>query len=339
MAGNKGFADALTGASEAPMINARLPPRTSLLGARENRLAELTSGKSVTRVQELVEPSLCRIWERHNRDYGALNPDSCSDLIESFKAQGRQEVPAIVRRVADDPSVKYEVICGARRHWSVTWMRANGFSDFRFLVEPRELTDEEAFRVADLENRSRRDLSDFERATDYARALERYYGESQQAMAGRLDVSQSWLSRFLDLAKLPPEVLASFGSPHAVRISHSMVLAPMLRNPVSRRTILEEANAISIQQVDRQADNLAPLAPPIVLKRLVAAVKRSLPAARPKTALEHHVDGADGKVVAIGKRASRGGRIDISVPFGRRYERKALIGAFEEILEHLLSVE
>ena len=100
----------------------------------------------------------------HNRDYAALNEETCADLIESFKAEGRQNFPAIVRRVEDDPEHDWEVICGARRHWTVSWMRAHHQPDFKFLIEPRELTDEEAFRLADLENRSRRDLSDYERA-------------------------------------------------------------------------------------------------------------------------------------------------------------------------------
>ena len=93
--------------------------------------------------------------------------------------------------------------------------------EFRFLIEPRELSDEEAFRLADLENRSRKDLSDYERAIDYARAIERYYDGSQQRMAERLEVSKSWLSRYLELARLPPEVIAAFGSPHVIGISHA----------------------------------------------------------------------------------------------------------------------
>ncbi len=87
----------------------------------------------------------------------------------------------------------FEVICGARRHWTACWMRANNYPDFKFLIEPRELTDEEAFRLADLENRSRKDLSDYERARDYLRALERYFGGNQRQMAARLEVSPSWL--------------------------------------------------------------------------------------------------------------------------------------------------
>ena len=173
--GNRNFVKELAGTISPSVGAARLPPRTGLLGERENRLAELAAGKSVTRLQELIDPGRCRIWGEHNRDYAALSADNCDDLIDSFKAEGRQNFPAIVRRIQGDPDHDYEVICGARRHWAVTWMRAHHQPDFRFLVEPRELTDEEAFRLADLENRSRRDLSDYERASDYARAIDRYY--------------------------------------------------------------------------------------------------------------------------------------------------------------------
>ena len=149
------------------------------------------------------------------RDYAALNEATCADLIESFKAEGRQNFPAIVRRVESDSEHEWEVVCGARRHWTAGWMRAHHQPDFKFLVEPRELTDEEAFRLADLENRSRRDLSDYERAHDYARAVERYYGGSQQQMAERLEVSRSWLSRYLELARLPAEIVRP--SPHPMQ--------------------------------------------------------------------------------------------------------------------------
>ena len=69
---------------------------------------------------QLVDPARCRMWARHNRDYDLLDEASCADLLESLRAQGEQEFPAIVRRVEDDPAFDYEVICGARRHWAVS---------------------------------------------------------------------------------------------------------------------------------------------------------------------------------------------------------------------------
>ena len=330
--GNRGFAQGLAAGGAPVASGARLPPRTGILGARDNRLAELAAGKTVTRIHELVDPATCRIWSGHNRDYAALNEDSCADLIESFKAQGRQEVPAIVRRVTDDPHHAFEVVCGARRHWTVTWMRAHSYPEFRFLIEPRELTDEEAFRIADLENRSRRDLSDYERAADYARAIDRYYDGSQQRMAERLEVSKSWLSRYLELAKLPAEVIAAFGSPHVIGISHGAVLAPLLRVPPQRERMMAEAQALADEQARLGARAAALIAPPAVLRRLTAAARSSSRPVR-VAAAECVIRDSDGTVVARGQKAGSGG-VTLNVPALARQDRDAVLRALVAIVDH-----
>jgi ParB family chromosome partitioning protein len=153
------------------------------------------------------------MWAGHNRDYALLNEERCADLIESIKAQGRQEIPAIVRRLSGDDGFEFEVICGARRHWSISWLRSHNYPDFKFLVDVREMGDEEAFRLADIENRARDDLTDLERARDYLRALTAYYDGRQKTMAERLKVSESWLTRYLDLARLPDELTTAFADP------------------------------------------------------------------------------------------------------------------------------
>ena len=333
--GNRGFADGLAGTSPPPVRGGRLPPRTGILGERENRLAELAAGNSVTRVHELVDPARCRIWEGHNRDYPALNEINCADLIESFKAQGRQEVAAIVRRVAGDPDHPYEVICGARRHWTVVWLRSHDYPEFKFLIEPRELTDEEAFRIADLENRNRRDLSDYERACDYARAVQRYYGGSQQRMAERLEVSKSWLSRYLDLAKLPPDVVAAFGSPHIIGISHSAAIAPVLRMPAQCDRLLVEARRLCAEQTDLAERAVPPITPAAVVQRLLRVAKESERQRSADRAREHIVRAPDGAILAKGQRAGRGGGVTISIPAPAKHDRTALVAAMEEVLEHI----
>src|SRR5579863_282544 len=285
--GNRGFAQGLAGTVSPPAAGTRLPPRTGLLADRENRLSQLAVGNAVTRFQELVDPARCRIWEGHNRDYAALTEATCADLIERFKAEGRQNFPAIVRRVEGDAAHDWEVICGARRHWSVSWMRTHERPDFKFLVEPRELNDEEAFRLADLENRSRRDLSDYERARDYARAVERYYGGSQQQMAERLEVSRSWLSRYLELARLPAEIVAAFASPHAIGISHVAVLAPLLRADDQRERIIAEATRLVEEQAALAARAAPPLSPAGVMQRLTHAGRTQTVARRAGVSREH----------------------------------------------------
>lgn len=331
--GNRGFADLLSGAGAASHAAPRLPPRTGILASRENRLAELAAGTTVTRVHEYVDPARCRIWAGHNRDYAALTTENCADLIESLRAQGRQEVPAIVRRVSGDPACDFEVICGARRHFGVSWLRANNFPEFRFLVEPRELTDEEAFRISDLENRNRKDLSDYERAADYARAVDRYYGGSQQRMAERLQVSRSWLSRYLELTRLPPEVVAAFGSPHVIGISHGAVLAPLLRVPPVAARLVAAASLLAQEQAERAGRSEPPLPPAAVLRRLTSATRvQPPPAIRMR---EHVVRAADGGVLARGQRAARGSALAITIPAPGSYDPAELLSAVREILDRM----
>lgn len=265
---NRSFAAGLMGSLDEAAPQPEAPTRMPIgvLASRENRMAELASGAVVGRAIEQVDPARCRLWSEHNRDYAALDETRCADLIESFKAQGRQEVPAIVRRVRGVADIDFEVICGARRHWTVTWLRAHNYTDFRFLVEVRDLNDEEAFRISDLENRAREDLSDIERARDYLKALDRHYAGRQKDMAGRLNVSEAWLSRYLDLARLPIDLVAAFDDPHELKIKHVTQLKPLLKPDDRARRVRAEAGAIAQQKGEGSA-----LKPQDVIRRLTAA--------------------------------------------------------------------
>ena len=331
--GNKGFASLVSTTGEG-VPEPRRPPRAGILGARDNRLAELASGGLTTRLHEAVDPAVCRIWAGHNRDYGALNETVCADLISSLRGQGRQEVPAIVRRVTDDPVYSFEVICGARRHWCVAWLRAHDYPDFKFIVEPRELTDEEAFRLADLENRSRKDLSDYERAVDYARAIETYYEGNQQRMADRLQVSKSWLSRYLELARLPPEVLACFPSPSAIGISHAAALAPLLAAPQNRVRVLGSAGALAAEQTEKRRTGSTLLPPPAVVARLVGAASR----AKRQTGREREYRDADGKLFLKVRQEARG-KIVLTLIASAKLDRRAVTDAIDGALDELLATD
>jgi len=188
------------------------------------------------------------MWEGHNRDYALLTEERCADLIESMKAQGRQEIPAIVRRVTGDSQFDFEVICGARRHWSISWLRAHNYPDFKFLVDVREIGDEEAFRLADIENRARDDLTDYERAKDYLRALNTYYDGRQKTMAERLKVTESWLTRYLDLARLPRELTVAFVNVQELGIRNAIALKGLLKPEDKREKAFAEAARLAAEQ-------------------------------------------------------------------------------------------
>jgi ParB family transcriptional regulator, chromosome partitioning protein len=265
--------------TETPMVE-RGAPATERLSSRLTGLARVTSGDVKEKTLKLVDPSRCRIWERHNRRYDLLNEAACGDLLESLRAQGEQEFPAIVRRVEDNPAFDYEVICGARRHWSVSYLRNVEHREIRYLVEERELTDEQAFRLADVENRSRKDISDYERALDYRHAVETFYGGVAQRMAERLEVTKTWLSRFLDLAKLPTDVVEAFGDIRLLRENHAREIKPLLADSGLRSKVMAEAKRLAAEQAALASAGKAHLEPPKVIAALRAAAASPRPEAK-----------------------------------------------------------
>lgn len=250
------------------------------VGERLSALARVTSGDYAEKTFRLVDPARCRMWSRHNRAYALLTAVSCADLLDSLRAQGEQEFPAVVRRIVGDPDHEWEVICGARRHWSVSYLRNVEHRPIKFLIDERELTDEQAFRISDLENRARQDISDYERAVDYRDAVQAYYGGVAQRMAERLEVSKTWLSRFLDMAKLPGEVVEAFGDVRSLRENHARELKPLLTDPTARPRVLAAAKELS----KRQETRLAAQEPLVEAPKVVAALKSAAKGEGPKPA-------------------------------------------------------
>ena len=258
------------------------------------------------------------MWAGHNRAYDLLTEERCRDLIDGIRAQGRQEFPAIVRPTGDRDH-RYEVICGARRHFAVSWLRANGYTQFRYLVDVREMSDEEAFRLADIENREREDLSDYERARDYARALELYYGGEQKRMAERLEVSPAWLSRYLALARLPEEIVGAYADLTHIRERHARALTARMRGSEARKAVLEEADALRAEQARRREAGRPPLDGAGVVARLTAAPKSG--AARAK---------ARGKGGISVRKGRTGLVIEVPRSMALKDARKAVLAALED---------
>lgn len=331
-AGNRGFGDMLAdnyAKAETPPARPHLPT-DSVLASRSASLADLASGKVVTDRTLWVPAARCRPWAHHNRNQALLDADSCADLIDSFKAEGRQRLPAIVRRLRDDPEHDYEIIAGVRRHWTVGWLNAHNYPNFEFLVTIQPLTDEEAFRLADVENRARQDLTDLERARDYLKALELFYGGKQSDMAQRLNVQQAWLSRLLELARLPADVLACFADPRELKVEHAKQLAPVLRSPPAARKMLAAAAELAAAQRSALADEAQPVrAADVVRHLLAAAVARSARPKAPPVPLE---------LMSPAKRpmlrAARQGRnLRVDLLAGSGASRDALIAAFTRVLD------
>lgn len=272
--GNRGFGASLADGIATAAPPAAPSPAKGVMDSRSEALSQLASGRLVTDRTEWVDPARCRPWSLHNRALDHLDEASCADLITSLKAEGRQRIPAIVRRLKDDPDHDYEIIAGVRRWWTVSWLRAHNYPQFQYLVTIQTVTDEEGFRLADVENRARKDISDLERARDYLRALDLFYGGSQTEMATRLNVSNGWMSRILEVGRLPQPILDAFPDSHGITARHAGQLAPLLRRAETRDRMIEAAASIAAGPMEREAHR--------IVADLVAAATATRPA-KPKT--------------------------------------------------------
>jgi ParB family chromosome partitioning protein len=269
-----------------------------------------------------IDPAQCRLPPGRL----PIAPSECAHLIDSIRAHG-QLVPGLVRRTAPGDPIRYEIICGARRHFAITTLGQNEPGSARpFFAAIRPLCDEAAFAAADRDNRTRADISDIQRALDYTHALDAHYGGHQDRMARAIQIEPSALSRYLSLATLPPDIFAAFGHPARLTVAVARPLIPLLKNAAAQERILRTAGEIAARQKQRMLDALPALPPRAVLHRL-------LQADAPRRAT-HAVATADGRRIAIGERR-RNGPIHITVAATLPRERAAVLAATAEILDNL----
>ncbi|GMM62529.1 ParB/RepB/Spo0J family partition protein [Novosphingobium pituita] len=265
----------------APLDEDSAPTHPSFLARRAQSLGEVS--RTVKRPTIRLAPSECTIWPGNARDYADLTFERCESLIASIQEEGRNREAVVVRRTPDGPA-PYELIVGTRRHWSVSWLHANHHSQIELIARIETLDDEGAFRLADIENREREDVTDLERARNYLHAVEAYYGGVRARMAQRLAMPQTTLYNFLRLGELSDTVIAAFPSKAAVKAVHANRLAPHAKGDLEQARIEAEAEAIAREQAALRANGDKPIEAAKVCDRLIRAAKGSAPAAPRKKA-------------------------------------------------------
>lgn len=302
---------------------------TTLLN-RESALARAASGEVRQVTQLLLDPARVRPWAGNARSYAHLSEASCRELIDSIVAEGGQKVPAVVRRIEGDPGHDYEVIAGTRRHWAISWLRAHSYPDMQFVAQVAQLDDEAAFRLADIENRARKDVSDLERARNYADALKTHYGNHLTRMAERLKLSKGWLSKMLKVASLPDAVIAAFPSPGDVQLKPAYALAQALDDRAGGPAIRKEATRITRDQAARREAGAPPLPAADVLRALLAAAEAQAGKAEPVVAYNN----VSGRPIASVQSCNRQG-ITVRLHAGSGAGREQVIDSVRALLIQL----
>ena len=301
----------------------------SLLG-RESALARVASGEVRQVTQLMLDPARVRIWAGNARLQARLSEETVRDLINSILAEGGQKVPAVVRRISDDPAFDYEVIAGTRRHFAISWLRANNYPEMKLVAQVAELDDEAAFRLADIENRARKDVSDFERARNYAAALESHYGGKQRRMAERLNLHESWLSRMLKVASLPDALVALFDDVNDISLRAAYPLAVYCSDPTNRGIALDRGHKIEDIHAARRAAGKPPLSAADIIRQLLGGLDGL---AAPSPAL-FVAQGPHGRtMLSLASRNRQG--LTVKLHAGAGASRVELVTAFDLMLGEL----
>lgn len=264
-------------ADEVP-IDAPPRPRTSILSSRDRAITDTLRNEKTVVLR--LDPAECTIWPGNARDYSQLDEHRLQGLIQSIIAEGGNKFPVTVRRKSQGEG--FELLVGTRRHWSVAWLRQNGYPEMTLLAHVVAIDDEAAFRLADIENREREDITDLERARNYKQALDIYYGGHQSRMADRLRISESTLSRLLRLADLPDAVVRAYPNEASIKVRHIQDLGPLLSSLAGKQALTLAAEAISEEQQQRRLAGKPVIEAADVVRRLADAVSPKKKASSPQ---------------------------------------------------------
>lgn len=316
--------DLLNTLSFEPRPDELVPANSDALSQLDKRLAGFSQSDAGARSAIKIRPGDCTVWNGNPRDQPGLSGETCRSLIDSIATEGGNRIPVLVRLNPPGASQPYELLVGSRRRFAIDWLNHNGRPELRLNALVVSLSDEEAFRLADIENRERQDISELDRARSYQNAVDRFYGGVQSRMAEALNLSNSHLSRLLSLAELPDEVIGAFATKEDIRVRHSEVLTPLLRRPDARAKILVEARRIGQEQQSLALESDRMIAAAAVLARL-------------KDAGAVQVPGEDGEIIVKGQRfgrirPSRTGGVQVSLSISDDADIDALIGTLRENL-------
>lgn len=278
--------------------------------------AERSAGMLVLR----LDPKRVRTTEfvnRHERAFLESDPKFI-ELKKSLRTNG-QEHPIRVRAVNGDPSADFEIVSGHRRHRAALALDTEIEGGFPILA----LLDGKASESRDLvlkmyrENEERADLSAYEKGTMFQQWLANGVFAEQGELAAAIGVSDATVTKYLQIADLPPFVVAAFSDPRdiAVRWSHDLVKAL-------------KSNPSKVEEVAQRLANTSPRPDAGAVARALIASGEAAPRENRNSPSREQAIKIDGRVALRMQR--RDGRITLKF---YQLDKRAQREITEEILE------
>jgi ParB family chromosome partitioning protein len=162
----------------------------------EKRLGKgLASLITSTRKDEVVMIDINRIQRSVFQPRRYFDEESLKELAESIKSKGLIE-PIIVRLGKDG---NYELICGERR---LRACKIVGINKLPAII--KDISDEEAFEIALIENIQREDLTPIELALAFEKLSK--MGYTHDEIARKIGKSRSYVTNIMRILNLPDEI-------------------------------------------------------------------------------------------------------------------------------------
>lgn len=184
-------------------VHALLSQDSARLEEAERRLAQYEGSSPA----KLVDARRVRASPLANRHPSTYRSAAFNQLKAEIQATHGNVQPVKVRPINGDPAHDFELVFGHRRHRACQDLNQPLFA----VIEA--VDDTALWLQMDAENRGRADLSPYELALHYQRALEHKLWPSLNQLAAAVGLSQPYLSQILPLATLPAEVVEAFASP------------------------------------------------------------------------------------------------------------------------------
>lgn len=190
-------------APAAPVVDSLISRVGSM--AKGNAIVLPVCGRDVRFILETVPSNSIekntRVWLGNERDQELLTEDALDDLLPSFRLTG-QQTPAFGRKQAGI----IEIADGSRRR------KAAILSSTEYRVLVGELDDEQMSALSRLGN-DYRPTSAYERGLRYLSRLDNEFSNNISALAEAENISRKIISRCMNTAHLPKNVVALFSHP------------------------------------------------------------------------------------------------------------------------------
>ena len=191
---------------------------------------------------EFLDPKLVRPSRWANRHELSFSGPEFATLKAEIADAGRNVQPIKVRPlpVESDRPQEYEIAFGHRRH------RACLELGLQVAAVVEEMNDSRLFAEMDRENRERQNLSPWEQGMMYKRALEMGLFASQRQLASAIGAQSGNVSRAIQLASLPQEIIDAFASPLDLQYRSLDTINPALERDA--RAVLEQARRLAAME-------------------------------------------------------------------------------------------